>query len=83
MDPRRVDPPEMSGKQQLHLSKMRLQDKYEARGKKAGKVSTERVLQESREGYEKKKKSLEGTPSEQVMSSKLSPIHGFCKYDPD
>jgi hypothetical protein len=36
VDPRRVDPQELSGKPQLHISKMRVMDSYEAR--RGGKV---------------------------------------------
>jgi hypothetical protein len=38
-DPRKVDPPEMSGKPQMHLSKMRLEEGYSVKAKgRAGRI---------------------------------------------
>lgn len=48
VSPAKVDPPEMAGKPQLHVSKMRVQERYEARNN--GRVlQGGRVLQMSKE----------------------------------
>jgi hypothetical protein len=79
-DPTKVDPPEMSGKPQLHLSKMRLEEGYRVRAKgKSGKtLRGRRVLKATKDTY-----ASSPLPREQAdnkLTCKLTPIEGYCKY---
>lgn len=56
-DPTRVDPPEMSGRPQLHLSKMRIEDTYRAKSRSGKTLEGRRVLQASKRDYVKEKQS--------------------------
>lgn len=50
-DPTKVDPPEMSGRPQLHLSKMRIEDDYRAKSRSGKTLEGRRVLQASKRDY--------------------------------